>query len=220
VQEHLARIERRAAEHRFLDGHRLLENFLEHEVLVPGLLGHDRIPGHPRALLRHRAPRVIGELDPAARDDGHLLIAEEHDVARVRKNGRNIGGNEELALTEADDDRRPVAYRHDLVGIVRRDQHEREQSAHVEQRTPDRVLEPVVLHLALDEVRHDFRVGFRDEAVSFLLEQQLQLEVVLDDPVVDDGEALGHVHVRVSICIRRLSMGRPPGVADSQLPGQ
>ena len=64
VQEHLAALDRRAAEHGLLDRNRLLEDLLEHEVLVSGLLRHDRIPRHARALRRHAAAGVIGELDP------------------------------------------------------------------------------------------------------------------------------------------------------------
>ena len=57
VQEHPAALERRAAEHGLLDRPRLLEDLLEHEVLVSGLLRHDRIPRHPRALRRHARGR-------------------------------------------------------------------------------------------------------------------------------------------------------------------
>ena len=63
-------------------------------------------------------------------------------------------------------DRRTVADRDDLLGIIGRDQHQREQAAHEHQRPPHGVLEPVVLRLALDEVRDDFGVGFRDEDVA------------------------------------------------------
>ena len=44
VQEHPARLDRRAAEHRLPDRPRLLEDLLEHEMLEPRLLRHDGIP--------------------------------------------------------------------------------------------------------------------------------------------------------------------------------
>ena len=201
-----------------LTAHRLLEDLLEHEVLVAGLLGHDRIPRHPRALLRDRAAGVVGELDPGRRDDRHLLVAQEHDVARVAEDRRDVGRDEELAVAEADDDRRAVADGDDLVRIVGRDEHEREQPAHVQQRPPRRVLQPVVLHLALDEMRDDLRVGLGDERVPFLLELLLQIQIVLDDAVVDDDDAAGAVAMRVRVLLGRPAVGRPARVADAVVP--
>ena len=45
---------------------------------------------------------------PGARDHRHLLVAEEHDVARVAEDRRDVGGDEEFAVAKADDDRRAV----------------------------------------------------------------------------------------------------------------
>ena len=104
-----------------------------------------------------------------------------------------------------------------LFGIVGRDQHQREQAAHVEQRPPHRVLEPVVFHLALDEVRDDLGVGLGDEGVSFLLELLLQIEVVLDDAVVDDDDPAGAVAVRMRVLFGRPAVRRPARVADAVL---
>ncbi len=159
-------------------------------------------------------PGVVGELDAAGRDDRHLLVAEEHDVARVAQHRGDVGGDEELAVAEPDHDRRTVAHRHDLVRVVGRDQHQRKQPAQVEQRPPHRVLEPVVLHLALDEVRDDLGVGLGDEAVALLLQLALQIEVVLDDAVVDDDDLAGAVAVRVSVLLGRPPVRRPARVAD------
>ena len=103
--------------------------------------------------------------DAGPRDDRHLLVAEKDDVAGVAEDRRDVRRDEELAVAQADDDRRPVADSDDLVWVVGRDQHEREQAAHQHQRAPDRVLQPIVLHLALDEVGDDLGVGFGDELV-------------------------------------------------------
>ena len=84
-----------------------------------------------------------------------------------------------------------------------------------QQRPPHRVLEPVVLHLALDEVRDDLGVGLGDELVPLLLQLVLQLEVVLDDAVVDDDDAAGAVAVRVGVLLGRPAVRRPAGVADA-----
>ena len=100
------------------------------------------------------------------------------------------------SVAEADDDRRAVADGDDLLRIVGRDQHQREQAAHQQQRAAHGVLEAVVLHLALDQVRDDLGVGLGDERVALLLQLLLQIEVVLDDAVVDDDDLAGAVAVR------------------------
>ena len=163
------------------------------------------------------AAGIVGELDARRRDDRHLLVAEEHDVARVAQDRRNVRGDEELAVAESDDDRRAVAHGDDLVGIVGRDQHQREQAAHVQQRPPHRILEPVVFHLALDQVRDDLGVGLGDERVPFLLQLLLQIEVVLDDAVVDDDDAAGAVAMRMRVLFGRAAVRRPARVADAVL---
>ena len=143
LEEDPAAIERDAPENRVARGGRLLVDFLEHEVLVAALLRRDRIPQHPLRGLRHRAPVVVGELDARPRDDRHFLVAEEHDVARVAQDGGNVGGDEELVLAQADDDRRPVAHGDDLFGVLDRDEDDREHAAHQLQRAPHGVLEAV-----------------------------------------------------------------------------
>ena len=62
LEEDLAAVERDAAEDRVARGGRLLEDLLEHEVLVAALLRRDRIPQHALRRLRDRASRVVGEL--------------------------------------------------------------------------------------------------------------------------------------------------------------
>ena len=67
-------------------------------------------------------------------------------------------------------------------------------------------------------MRDDLGVGLGDELVPFVLELPLQIEVVLDDPVVDDDDAAGAVAVRVRVLLGRPAVGRPAGVADAVVP--
>ena len=138
----------------------------------------------------------------------------------MREDRGDVGRDEEFAVAETDDDRRAVAHRDDLVRVVGRHQHEREQAAHVEQRAAHGVLEAVVLHFALDQVRDDLGVGLGDERVPFLLELLLQVEVVLDDAVVHDDDAAGAVAMRVGVLLGRAAVRRPARVADAVVPVQ
>src|SRR5205814_2100490 len=188
-------------------------------MLVARLLRHDRVPQDALRRLRDRAAEEVGKRHAGARDDRHFLVAEKHDVAGVAEDGGDVGGDEELASAEADDDRRAFPHRDDLFRIVCRNQDQREQPAHLHQRAADRVLEAVAPHLALDQVRDDLGVGLGDEAVPLRLQLVLQIEVVLDDAVVDDDDLAGAVAMRMGVLLGRTSVRRPAGVADAVITG-
>ena len=59
----------------------------------------------------------VSELDPVEREDGHVAIGEEVNVAGVVENAGDVGGDEVLAFTHADDDGRAGARGDDLVWL-------------------------------------------------------------------------------------------------------
>ena len=69
------------------------------------------------------------------------------------------------SCAETDDDRRAVANRDNLLGIVNRHEHQREHAAHQLQRAANGAFETVSLHLPLDQMRNDLCVGFGLELV-------------------------------------------------------
>ena len=219
LEEHAAGVLRHAAEDRLARGRRLLEDLLEHEVLVAGLLGHDRIPQDALRRFGDRPAEEIGERHARGGDDRHLLVAEEDDVARVAQNRGNVRRDEEFAVAQADDDRRPVPDGDDFFGIVGRDEHQREQAAHQQERPAHGVLEAVVFHLALDQVRDDFGIGLGDERVALPLKLLLQIEIVLDDAVVNDDDLARAVAVRVRVLFGGPAVRRPPRMADAVVAG-
>ena len=200
---------------------RLLEDLLQHEVLVAGLLGHHRIPEDALRGLGDGPAAEVGERDAAARDDRHLLVAEEDDVARVAEDGRHVGRHQELALADPHDQRRPVAHRHHLAGVGRVDEDHPEQPPELGEHAAHGPLQPAPVaagpELLLDEVRDDLRVGLGLEAVAGALQALLQLQVVLDDAVVDDDQPAAAVAVRVGVLLRGPAVGGPPRVADAVL---
>src|SRR5208337_1401360 len=70
----------------------------------------------------------ISELDAGEREDGHVAIGEEVDVARVVQDAGNVGGDEGFTLADADDDGRPGAGGDDFVGFGGGENAEREGS--------------------------------------------------------------------------------------------
>jgi hypothetical protein len=217
AEEHLAGLDRRPAQGRLAHGPGLLEDLLEHEVLVARLLGLDRVPRDALRGLFPRAAVGAGERRALARHHGHLAVVQEDHVARVGEQGGHVGRDEELVVAEADDERRPVAHRDDLPRIVGGDEDEREEAAQRFERAAHGALEPVAAHLALDEVRHDLGVRLGDEPVSLGGQLALQIEVVLDDAVVDDDDAARAVAVGVGVLLGRPAVRRPARVADAVL---
>src|SRR5207249_8196300 len=70
--------------------------------------------------------------------------------------------------------------------------------------------------VALDHVRDDFGVRLRAEPVPVRRERLSKLAVVLDDPVVDDGESRLAIDVRMRVGVRRPSVGCPPRMTNTE----
>ena len=59
----------------------------------------------------------VGERDAGGGEDGHVAVGEEVDVAGVVEDAGDVGGDEVLAVADADDDGRAEAGGDDLVGL-------------------------------------------------------------------------------------------------------
>ena len=123
VEKHFPRFLRDAAEKRVANGARLFENFLLHEMLKAALFGHDRVPGDVLRLAMDRTAFEIGDLDALWCDHRDLTVAQEENAARVRQDRRNVAGDEEFLVAEAQNDRRAQARGHDFVRVFRRQRH-------------------------------------------------------------------------------------------------
>ena len=173
---------------RVLDGLGLLEDLLEHEVGIAGLLCGlavpvDRAPGSPNGSAVQRAHR-----DAVGCQHRELAVAEDENVPRLPQERRDVRGDERLLAAEPRDERRAAASEHDQgVRSIRRDTRDCKGALEVSGRAQDCRDEPVAL-VALDEVRDDFRVGLRAKPMPVRRQRLSDLTVVLDDPVVDDGE--------------------------------
>ena len=165
----------------------------------------------------------VGELDAIEREDGHVAVGEEVDIARVVEDAGNVGSDEVFAVAYADDDGRSGARGDDLVGLGGGEDAESEGSGEALDGAADGVFKQdgsaggvgVVLNL-LDEVSDDFGVGFGDELVALRGEFALEVEVVFDDAVVDDDDAAGAVAMGMGVLFGGAAVGGPAGVADAE----
>ena len=73
----------------------------------------------------------------------------------------------------------------------------------------------IALVVALDEVREHLGVGLAAKRVPFADQLGAQRGVVLDDPVVDDGDLRRAVQMRVRVLIGGPAVRRPARVADA-----
>ena len=160
---------------------------------------------------------------PSRRQDGHVAVGQKIHVARVVQNARDIGRDKRLALAHADDHRRPGARGDNLVRLGRRQNPQRERAGQPLHRHAHGLFQAkrrtrrfgVLLHL-FDQVRNDLRVGLGDELVALGDQFALQLEVVLDDPVVHHHDAPGAIAMRMSIFLGRPAVRGPAGVANAE----
>ncbi len=184
---------------------------------VPALFGHDRIPQDPHGLTLDRLAVERGQLDALRGHHRDLAVLEDDDVARVGQDRGDVGCEEHLAAPEADDDAaRAVLAGDEPVGRGARDDADGVGAPALGERLLHRVIEPPeLLQVMLDQVGQDFGIGLRAKRVALGGEPLLDLEIVLEDPVVHDDETARTVGVGMGVLLGRPTVRRPPRVADA-----
>ena len=82
-------------------------------MLEAAFFRHDGIPGNPLDRRLDRISFEVSNTNGVPREDGHLAVAEEEDVAGVLQNRRNIGSNKKFAIAQTNYNRRTLAHRDD-----------------------------------------------------------------------------------------------------------
>ena len=195
----------------------LLGDLLGHERRPAALVGGRGVPGHFEPLDLDRVAVEVGDLDALGGDGDDLVLTDREGVAGVLHERGDIGGEEVLALAESDDERGVAARAHDEARLVAVHRQEREgplQACGDVAERGDQVA-PAGAVRAAEEHSGDLGVGFAPEGEALGEELGLQLSVVLDDAVVDDGEPVVIGQVRVGVVVGGSAVGRPAGVPDA-----
>src|SRR3989442_14425476 len=174
------------------------------------------LPGDGARVSPNRNPVERPQGEPFWGHHRQLPLVEDEDLSRLPQQGRDVRRDKHLLVAEPDDERGAPAPECDQgVRSVAGDAGDGIGALKISRGTEDRPGKPVGL-VALDQVDDDFRVGLRAEAMPVGHQRLSKLPIVLDDPVVDDGDLGLAIEVRMSIGIRRPAMGGPSCVADAE----
>ena len=194
------------------DGVGLLEDLLEHEGLVAALLRAFVVPVELDRLVHDALPVSALEDGALGPDGDDLPVARELDGAGLAQECRRVRGEEHLIRAESDDERDLVSRADEKAGVVVVDDDEREVALELAECEPHG-LDQIALVVALDQVSHGLGVRLGCEDVTIRREARLQLTVVLDDPVQDDGELRGvAAGERMRVRLRDPAVCRPARV--------
>ena len=204
-----------AAFERVRDRARLLEDFLQHVVLVFAAL--DGIGGELALPDRPLDRRAVGRIDakPVRRDLGDVAFFEIREVARFLDQRLHVGAEEVFAFADAGDERRAAPRADDVAGLIAAHDRDRVRAVEALRRADDGTQEVIAfVHRLVHEMRDDFGVGIGVEAVAMRLELIAKLRMVLDDAVVHDRDAIVG-HVRMGVDRVRHAVRRPARVRDA-----
>ena len=202
------------------DGLGLLHDLLEHEVGVAALLGGGDIPvDGGMGLGRDGAHLGIEVVHRVCGEDGDLPVLQIDHVPGVLDDGRHVGGDEVPLRAEAQDQGALLPGGDEGVGVVRADDAEGVGALHPPQ-DPAHGLQhaAALLIVELQQLGHHLAVGLRGEFHPLAQQVFLDLLVVLDDAVVDQGHLAALAHMGMGVDVVGLAVGGPAGVADAQVP--
>ena len=211
-QRHMVTLHVDAPSHTVLQTLGLLEDFLQHEVLVAALLYLSEVDVHGAHLQMLLFAEDAQDLQLLAQaNDGDVAVLQIDHLICVVDDGTGVGAQEELVLADAHYEWTLLACCYNLPGLALVDDGDGIGSYHLmechlhgfEQRDvlPD--------HDILHELHQHLGVCVALELHAFRLELHLDVGIVLYDAIMDDGKILAPGVMRVSVACRRLAMRRP-----------
>src|SRR6185312_2574565 len=194
---------------------RLLVDLLEHEGLVAALLGDLVIPVHRLDVLVLDLAFVVEEPCALGRDRDDLAFVDQLHAARLAQERGDRGSEKHLPVTYADHERALPARADEQAGMVIVDHHKGVVTFELAKGSPNR-LGQIALIVVLDQMDDHLGVRFGAEAMARSYEELLQLAIVLDDAVEDDGEAtVLATRQRMRVQLVHRTMRRPARVPET-----
>ncbi len=207
------------ARQRVADHFGLLVNFLGHEVAIIRLVDQERRrAGFQHLAIHHRAVLVVDHADFTGQDHPVAILEIADGIGEGRERD-GVRSQIHLAVAIADRQRRALAGADHQIAITLEHESQRERTTQLRQRGLHRILRRHSLEqIGIDQVHHDFGIGLALELRTLLFQHLPQFAEILDDAVVDHGDVVGRMRMRVAL--GRLAVGGPARVPDAGMAGQ
>ena len=160
-----------------------------------------------------RLPFEIGERDRIRADLDDAVVVDHDHLPGVLEKCRDVGSEEVLTLATTDHQRRAAPRPDQDIGLGASHHHQGERPVGLVHHLAHRFGEAEVGHL-LDHVGDHLGVGVALEDVTVVDELLLEVDPVLDDPVVHHDHVPGAVEMGMGIAGVGGTVGGPPGVPD------
>ena len=210
------------AAHRIAHRAGLLEDFLEHVVRIVALLD---VLGGELDLADRAVAALAGQradLEFVALDRDEVEVVQINRVAGVGDDRADVAREKIFILPDAEHERAAAPRADDEIGNIRVDQRDAVGADDLLQRRAQRFDEQglvppwidhadrgVVVNFA-DQMRQHFGVGLGGEMMLALPQQRvLDLRVILDHAIVDEGEFAALIEMGMRVLIGRLCRGSP-----------
>ncbi len=194
------------------DGPGLLMDLFQHEMAVPALLGHYRVPHDLGDVPGDLIARQVGDAHAVPAQHGHFVVIQEQHVARAVQDGRDVRGKIVLAPPQSDHEGAAFAGAYDHVRAAAVDHGHGIGAFQPARCFPHRLFQGhALLRDAVDQVGDHFRVRLGRKGPALGDQFFFQDRIIFDDAVVHHHHRTGAVRMRV--LLRRTAMGRPPHMA-------
>ncbi len=135
-------------------------------MLKISLFGEVGVPGNVLRGADNRLAIELFHLDAAIGEDRHFHVVHENDVSRILQNRRYIRSKKVFAFAYAHNERWSVPHANDLVRFFRTENRAGINAMDLFKGFSDRDLQ-IPLVKFFNQMRYHFRIGFRDEAMTF-----------------------------------------------------
>ena len=206
-ERHVVALHIDASSHTVVQTLRLLEDFLQHEVVVAALLYLTEVDIHRLYLqLLFLAENAHYLKLFAQTNDSNVAILQIHHFVRIIDNRTGIRAYEEFILANAHYKRTLFAGSNNLAGVALVHDSDGVGAYHLMQRHLHGFEQRQILldHDILHKLHENLSICVALELHAFRLKLRLDVGIVLDDAVMDDGKVVSARIVGVSISCRGL----------------
>ena len=187
-------------------------------MLVSAFLCVLNAPVDVQRLSLNRLVILVENLDLIRCADDHLAIVDQINLVQILQQRGDVGSQKIASVAQTCNQRSVLAESHDAVLLLIADCRKRIGTLHHLGCRIDAVLEIVFFFIQnAQQLSDDFCVCLGAEMdIILVLELFLQLHVILDNSVMNNGDTAILIDMRMRIGICRCTVCCPAGVADSR----